>query len=160
LPPGRVKMGAVLEPVTVWMVHLERGGDLQDEKGTLRMEEDALVFASKRSEAVTRFPFSATRGAKRVLGSPVLVVRWRDGDVRRETAFYFAQPPPLRRADTPMTERQALRTQRPSLFGMARGQSRRAQRKDAIRYLTARSADSRDSIGPWAKAITERARGA
>jgi hypothetical protein len=83
------------EPVTVWMVHLERATVHNDVKGTLSLEDDLLTFEVSSSSTLIVFPFSSITGVKRLRSSPVLLIEWRDEDVRRRTAFYFTQPPPL-----------------------------------------------------------------
>lgn len=150
--------GEVLKPITVWMVHLERGGDLREVKGTLRLDETAIVF-EEREGATTRLPFDAVHRAKRTLGSPVMTVRWEHGGARRETAFYFAQPPPLPgRADEVATSgADLLRTRRPGLLGSARQSSKRRQRKQVMSYMAAHAGVSRDAIRAWVLAISERA---
>ena len=46
-PRPRGIMGGMPEPVTVWAVELGRTRRLEDVKGTLRLEEQALVFAPR-----------------------------------------------------------------------------------------------------------------
>jgi hypothetical protein len=143
------------------MVHLERGGDLREIKGTLRLEEEALVFEARGTGERTSFPLGSVRRAKRTFGSPVMVVRWMNDGARRETAFYFAQPPPLpgARADVPSSAEDLLRTRRPGLIASARQSSRRRQRRQAIGYMTTHAGASKESIGAWVRAISERAGG-
>jgi len=148
------------EPVTVWMVKLERGGDLREVKGTLRMDEDAVVFVDRKTQGETRVPFEGTRKVKRVFGSPVLVLNWRDGaGARSETAFYFVQPPPIP-TDTggAMPEREALRQPRPTIGTVLRQPSRRRQRRQSIGYLAARSRGAKVEIRLWAEEIRARTR--
>jgi hypothetical protein len=148
------------EPVTVWMVKLERGGDLREIKGTLRMDEDAVVFVDRKDGAETRVSFGATRKVKRVFGSPVMVLHWRDGDgARSETAFYFVQPPPVRseRGDA-MSDREALQQPRPTIGSVLRPPSRRRQRRESIGYLAARSREAKTTIRVWAEEIRTRIR--
>lgn len=152
-------MDDVPKPITVWMVHLERGGDLREVRGTLRLDETAIVF-EERDGPTTRFPFGSVRKAKRTIGSPVLVVRWERDGAPRETAFYFIQPPPLpgRTPDEPASGAELPRTRGPGLMGSARQSSRRRQRKQAMSYMTARAGTSREAIRVWVEAISERAR--
>ncbi len=147
-------------PVTVWMVKLERGGDLRDVKGTLRMDEDAVVFVDRKSHGETRVPFGATRKVKRVFGSPVLILGWRDGGgARSETAFYFVQPPPIpTESGGAMPEREALRQPRPTIGTVFRPPSRRRQRRESIGYLAARSREAKVTIRVWAEEIRARTR--
>jgi hypothetical protein len=141
------------EPATVWMVRLRRGARLREVKGTLRMDETALVFIDRTTQAETRLPFRGTRKVKRVLGSPVLILSWLEGEgIPAETAFFFVQPPPLR------TEH-AERSTQTQPATMLRQPSRRRQRRESIGYLTSRSRASRSTIKAWAKEIRARARG-
>jgi hypothetical protein len=87
-------MEPVIEPTTVWMVHLDRG--TPDEiQGTLSADEWELVFTDAASPETARFPFVDIVSVKRVLGSPVFTVGWRRDDEARHTAFYLTRPPPL-----------------------------------------------------------------
>lgn len=146
------------EPITVWMVHLERGGDLREVKGTLRLEQEAIVFEARANGETTSFPFSSVRRAKRTIGSPVMVVRWVHHGSRRETAFYFTQPPPLpgSRPDVPTSAADLLRTRRPGMIASARQSSRRRQRRQAISYMTTHAGASKETIAAWVRAISER----
>jgi hypothetical protein len=144
----------MLEPVTVWMVRqLRRGADLREVEGTLRLDDDAVVFTDRTADAETRLPFAATSKVKRIMGSPVLVLTWRDRDDEgTQTAFYFAKPPPMRSGPD-------RRDPQPPV-SLTRQPSRRRQRREGIGYLTARSRTSKATIKAWAEEIRARARGA
>jgi hypothetical protein len=150
-------MDDVPKPITVWMVHLERGGDLRETKGTLSLDETAIVF-EERDGGTTRFPLGSVRRAKRPIGSPVMLVHWERDGSRRETAFYFTQPPPLpgRTDAEPTSGAELLRSPRPGLIGSARQPSKRRQRKQAMSYMTAHAGTSREAIRVWVQAISER----
>lgn len=140
------------EPVTVWMVKLRRGGDLREVEGTLRMDHDALVFSARTNQAETRLPFAATSKVKRIVGSPVLLLTWTDqAGEGAQTAFYFAEPPPMRSG----VDRRS--PQPPPT--MLHQPSRRRQRRESIGYLTSRSRSSRPTIKAWAAEIRARAGG-
>jgi hypothetical protein len=83
----------MLEPVVVWKVELRRGRDPVDVEGTLTLTDDALVFEDLDGDT-TSIDFSEIDRARRQRMSPILLVRHRDTSLG-ETAFYFAQPPPL-----------------------------------------------------------------
>ena len=87
----------VVEPVTVWMVHLGLGDGRKaaEVRGTLTLGNDGLEFVERKTGADVRFDYTSIQRAKRVRGSPVLLVDWRRGEESRKTAFYFSQPPPL-----------------------------------------------------------------
>ncbi len=146
-------MTPVVEPVTVWRVRLRRG-DVRDAEGTLRLDGDALVFEDHASSAATTLELSTVRSARRVRGSPILLVAHVDGDERVETAFYFSQPPPLdtRAGESP--------TGRPigSMAAM-RGASKRGHRRENVKYLTARAGRFKQEIREWVEEIEARARG-
>src|SRR5436190_20442345 len=86
-------MEPVIEPTTVWMVHLDRGASDETE-GILSVDERELVFVDAASPATTHFPFVDIVNVKRVLGSPAFTLGWRREDERHDTAFYLTPPPP------------------------------------------------------------------
>lgn len=136
------------EPTTVWMVHLGTGSP-NDVKGVLSMRDDAVVFDAEHVSA--SFPWPTIRRAKRLRGSPVLLVEWREADAARRTAFYFTKPPPLQPAD-PLTEPLAAR----GAFAAMRRPSKRRHQRQNIRYLQTVAADNKALIQAWATAISER----
>lgn len=142
------------EPVTVWKVRLRRG-DLREHEGTLRLDDDALVFEDTASTDETRLEFSAIRSAKRVRASPILLVAHEDRGERVETAFYFSQPPPLdassRRGGEAASKDRAL----PPLASV-RGSSRKRHQRENVRYLTARSGSLKPTIEAWVQEIGAR----
>ena len=160
------------EKVTVWMVHLERAGDLHDIEGELDMDDDAVVFRHRTTPAELRFPFPAIRRVRRVMGSPVFVLEWSastetstegrrgSGDARR-TAFYFAKPPPL---DSPMDAKPAAGTRAPDelprpslregLGGVGGLGGRRRHRRRNVGYLTVRSSTMKPLVKAWCDEIS------
>ena len=84
----------MIEPTTVWMVHLDRT-PTDETEGILSADEWELVFVDAGSPETTRFPFVDIVNVKRVVGSPVFTLGWRLHDERRQTAFYLTRPPPL-----------------------------------------------------------------
>ena len=151
-PRGTGEDGPMPEPATVWMVKLQRVGDLRELKGTLRMDEEALVFTDRSTEVETRLPFAATRKVKRIVGSPVLILTWQnDAGATTQTAFYFAEPPPIRSAH-------GVGSPQPPPATVLQQPSRRRQRREGIRYLTARSRSTSATIKGWAEEIRARVR--
>jgi hypothetical protein len=145
-----------LNPVTVWMVHLAKGEVDQDVKGTIELGEDALVFTATRAETEMRFMFRAIQRARRLRGSPVLLVEWdREGEPRR-TAMYFTQPPPLFPAAGDSSMAGAPPQRLTAVTAFRRSGKRRAQRGNA-RYLQTMGMSLRDLIQVWADAVNERA---
>jgi hypothetical protein len=145
----------VVEPVTVWMVHLGGGIKPAEVRGTLSLGERGLEFAEHKSGQDVRFGYDSIRRAKRIRGSPVLLVDWREGDADRRTAFYFSQPPPL---ETP--ERSPSLVPRGPLGPFMRGTpSRRQVARLNLGYLRLTSVANRDVVRAWTRAIAERAGG-
>ena len=142
----------MVEPVTVWRVHLRRG-DVHDREGTLRLDDDVLVFEDRASAGETRLEISAIRSAKRVKGSPILLVAHDDGGNQVETAFYFSQPPPLETSAGTVGGSSARPTL--GLAAMQRPSKKRHQREN-VRYLTARGGSLKQTIEDWVEEIGER----
>src|SRR5438105_4351495 len=80
------------------MVRLKRG-DTSEVAGTLKLVEDSLSFVPKDGSYDMRIQVATISKARRVRGSPVLVVRHRTQSGTVETAFYFTQPPPMPRTE-------------------------------------------------------------
>jgi hypothetical protein len=137
--------------VTVWMVHLRRGEVEREYKGSIALEEEALVFSDPRQGRELRFAYLSIRRAKRLRTSPVLVVDWLDEGERRRTAFYFTQPPPLYPAAREAQTQDAAPS--PSLLGpFKRTGKHKAQRTNA-RYLQTYGIGKKDEIQAWADAV-------
>jgi hypothetical protein len=131
------------EPATVWMVHLGGGRGVDEQKGTLSLEEDAVVFAFADSLERQRIPLSTAKKAKRVRGSPVLILSWVQEGRPRSTAFYFVQPPPLRPPELDEADRP-----RPG-FGMFGRPSKRRQQRTNVRYLQTMGGGHKPVIQAW-----------
>jgi hypothetical protein len=138
--------GPMPEATTVWAVDLIREPK-KDRQGTLSLQPEHLVFEPRvAGAAALRIPIAAIRRARRLRGSPVLlVVHERDG-IRSETAFYFVQPPPLE----PVLGRDERLT--PLSFGRT---SRRRARRQNVGYLGLSNRDKRGQVDEWARAVTE-----
>ena len=69
----------VVEPVIVWMVHLALGDGKKpaEVRGTLSLGDEGLEFVERKTGADVRFDYTSIRRAKRLRGSPVLLVDWR-----------------------------------------------------------------------------------
>jgi hypothetical protein len=147
----------VIEPTTVWMVHLDRAPTAEIE-GTLSADAWELVFVDADSPETTRFPFVDIVSVKRVLGSPVFTLGWRLHDERRQTAFYLTRPPPLgtlapQSGPPDIPDLRAATTLRRS--------GRWRQRRDNTRYLAATSTslkERRDALVSQIKAAMKQAR--
>jgi hypothetical protein len=136
----------VPKPVTVWAVELGPETALDDTKGTLELEGDALVFTpAVEGRGGIRIPLEQISRIRRLRGSPVLMVsRSAEGPTRR-TAFYFAQPPPL----GVLLGKQE--DHRPGLAGFRN--PRRRARKENAQYLGTVNRDRRAVLTEWVRAV-------
>jgi hypothetical protein len=150
----------VLEPATVWMVKLRRG-DLADIKGTLQLDGDALRFTEDTSGIDHRFVYTDVRRARRVRGSPILILAHGSEHGTVETAFYFTQPPPLRAPapGSPVAPASTAGGRPLGPFGAMRRTSKRRHMRENVRYLTVQSGSKKPLIQAWAEEITARRRG-
>jgi hypothetical protein len=145
----------VVAPVTVWMVHLGAGIRPSEVRGTLTLGDDGLEFTGHESGVDVRVGYDSIRRAKRIRGSPVLLVDWREGDADRRTGFYFSQPPPLEG-----TPRSPTITPRGPFGPFTRGTpSRRQVARMNVGYLRSTNAANRELLRAWERAVTERAAG-
>ena len=64
----------VVEPVEVWMVHLGAGSKPREIRGTLTLGDRSLEFVERKTGVDVRFDYDSIRRAKRIKGSPVLLV--------------------------------------------------------------------------------------
>jgi hypothetical protein len=146
-------MPCMPEPVTVWMVELGVGA--AEVRGSLSLEDDGVVFTRDGSGARSRFAFEDVRGAKRVRGSPILLLAHRGDEGARKIAFYFSQPPPLEPPEpgAPPPPGMGL-TSRPSgAFGAVRRTSKRRHMRSNMGYLTSSNAGKKGLIESWAAEI-------
>jgi hypothetical protein len=153
---GKDEDWRVVEPVTVWMVHLGLGDGRKpaEVRGTLSLGDEGLEFVERKSGADVRFDYASIRRAKRLRGSPVLLVDWRRGDEPRKTAFYFTQPPPLE----PVTRSATIEPRGPlGPFTRATPSKRQVARMN-LGYLRSTSVTNRGVVKAWAEAVTERIR--
>ncbi len=145
------------EPVTVWMVHLASGMSSEVE-GTLRLEPESLVFEPATTPAELRFPYATIAKVRRVIGSPVIIVEWTDDAMRKRTAFYFAQPPPLH----PPTPEELLRMpDRPrNPIAERRALSKRRHTRTNLGYLAVRAKGTKPTVQAWTSELKVRVRDA
>lgn len=155
------------EPTTVWMVRL-RKGELGERKGLLTLDAEGLVFRDASLEQVRTLRLEQVRRVKRVRGSPILLVSHEDDRGVKETAFYFAQPPPLAPADpfavseTPAPDGSSAGSAagRPlSPLAAMRRTSKKRHMRENVRYLTAKSGNWKPEIQAWVEEITARLNG-
>jgi hypothetical protein len=146
--------GRVPGSTIVWMVHLGRGLPPTDVRGTLTLGDAALEFTAVGTGGGTRIEYPAIRRARRIRGSPVLLVDWLDGGVKRRTAFYFSQPPPL----NPEPRSSSLT---PGPLGPFRRPTptRRQVARMNLGYLRSTSVANRGLLREWQEAVEARASG-
>jgi hypothetical protein len=128
------------EPSQVWMVHRRTGPEGQ--KGELALESGRVVFSPTGGADPTVFPIEDIRGARRVIGSPVLELRLAARSEFRMVGFYFVQPPSLDPSD-----------------GTGRVMKRRAARKTAVVKLRTWNALKKDEIRDWVRELKPLLRG-
>lgn len=136
--------GGVSESVNVWAVELGRESPLEEVKGSLSLTSEALVFTprdERRSEQ--RYRLVEISKARRLRGSPVLMVVRDVGGLPARTAFYFVQPPPLERPDT---------ATRPAPFGTGRNSKRKARRQN-VSYLGMWSKEKKALLREWERQV-------
>ncbi len=155
------KMFTMPRPAKVWMVPLGRT-PIVEIVGELRLEDDCLLFEPREDGApATRLGFEVITKVRRLRGSPVLMVTHGASDAaRRQTAFYFTQPPALTHIVRSMTPRDAdvdPDAMRPSAFGMAqrRPSKRRSVRTNAT-YLAQQGTNRKRQIQEWVEEIRPR----
>ena len=130
------------DPVAVWLV---RPGRPEAVPGTLSLERDALTFTPEDGEPVRVHAHTIVR-ARRRLGTPILVVRYRDGLEYGTLFLYFMEPPPLRVEPSSADQRGRPRT-------------RRGRRRDAMVRLGGAASLHTPVIRKWTRAIGRIGRG-
>lgn len=135
------------------MVHLRAGAKPAEIRGTMTLGDEGLEFVEKKTGSDVRFAYTAIRRAKRIRGSPVLLVDWGHEGEERRTAFYFSQPPPLE----PVPRSATLDPRGPlGPFTRATPSKRQVARMN-LGYLRSTSVVSRKTVQAWATALMERA---
>jgi hypothetical protein len=145
----------VVEPVNVWMVHLGTGSKPPEVRGTLTLGESGLEFVERKTGADVQFDYGSIRRAKRIKGSPVLMIDWRKDGEDRKTAFYFSQPPPLE----PVPRSPTIDPPGPlGPFTRATPSKRQVARMN-LGYLRSTNVANKRIVRDWVDAVTERAGG-
>ena len=124
----------MIEPTTVWAARL--GSPDEGIKGYLVLETEHLSFTSELGDIEIRIPLAEVRRARRIFGSPVMVIEHD----RSVVAFYFAQPPPLVRSRKHLLNRR--------------------ERSNTLAYLGDTNTTRREDIKRWVKEIKRAARAA
>ena len=143
---------------TVWMVHLRRGEPVVEIEGEIDLTGDAVVFTDAEDGESVSFAYSSVLRAKRLRGSPVLLLEWQSEGEPRRTAFYFSQPPPLTPPEPGQTSLPGdpFTTRPTGAFGAIRRSSKRRHQKTNIQYLQTVGIKQKDEIKGWVDAIMER----
>jgi hypothetical protein len=143
-----------LETIVVWMVHLIRGEPVEEVKGLLALDPDELVFETSTPGEVLRLPYADMRQAKRLRGSPVLMVEWNQGRQLRRTAFYFVEPPPMVTRD-PTVSAPGDPARIGSPFRSIRSAKRKQQRQN-VHYFAMRGGSLKPALRAWASEVSAR----
>jgi hypothetical protein len=120
----------MIEPVTVWAVRI--GVSDRETEGRLSLEPAALVFDLANEEGALRIALRDVRKARRVRGSPILVVDSIEEKRQIRFAFYFVKPPPL--------------------VPQGRESKGRVKRK-AVGYLQTANGHMKDVVREWEQAV-------
>jgi hypothetical protein len=129
--------------VTVWAVELAPESSLEEVKGSLALSSDALVFTPRDEQrAERRYALRELVQARRLRGSPVLMILRQGPEGPRRTAFYFVQPPPLER-DAPA---------RPGPLGLGRN-TRRKVRRQNVSYLGLWNKEKKALLREWERQV-------
>jgi hypothetical protein len=145
-------MAPVPAAITVWMVDLGPASGLEEVQGSLALASDALVFTPRSEGPERRFTLREVVQARRLRGSPILMIATGSAAGSTRTAFYFVQPPPLERSEDPG---------RLGPFGAVRSSRRRVRRQNAT-YLGSWNREKKGLVREWereVRAAAEAARG-
>ena len=139
----------VVEPVIVWMVHLGSGtGGSRSRCGAPSPSgTSGLEFVEKKTGADVRFDYASIRRAKRMRGSPVLMVDWRrTASLGRRPSTSPSHPPWSRCPG----RRRSSRAGRSGPFTRATPSKRQVARMN-LGYLRSTSAANKDVVKAWAE---------
>ena len=147
-----------MDGTIVWMVPL-RQGSTEEQRGVLTLEAPHLVFTDRREGSRLEIPLADIRKARRVRGSPIMVLTLDEGPGRCDLAFYFAQPPPLK-SQQKASDRPRLLTPFGGVGGdESSGKTTKKVMRTNVSYLSQASASKKPEIQAWLKAIREAGRG-
>lgn len=132
------------EIVRVWAVDLEEGASLEGLPGELSLERDRLRFTPAESTEGLDIPLISIVKARRLRGSPVLLVVHERQAMRVRTAFYFVRPPSLKAFTEGQAERTALSTLR---------NPRRKARRQNVGYLGVMNRTKKPEVREWERAV-------
>jgi len=142
LAPGEDE--GMRDTVRAWAVELGRGS-MREREGSLSLDVDALAFEAKDGYSHLRIGFAEIRRARRLRGSPVLMIVHGTEGRRDRTAFYFVQPPPLQPVLGSAPER-------PGPLSIGRNSARKARRQNTG-YLGLWNRQKKVELAQWERAI-------
>lgn len=147
--------GLVPDSTIVWLVQLGTGIPPNEVRGRLQLGATGLEFTAVPPGADTRIEYAEIRKARRIRGSPVLLVDWQREGAKRRTAFYFSQPPPLKPAP------RSPEIVPPGPLGpfTRATPSRRQVARMNLGYLRSTSVTNRELLRDWERAVSERMNG-
>lgn len=145
MPDASLPEPIVPGPTTVWAVEMHLG--TLERKGTLSLEPDAVHFSPDSSGREIRIAFADLTRARRLRGSPVLLIAHTEGGRKLRTAFYFVEPPPL----GPLLGKEEPVPQRPSLFPRS---TRRRVRRQNVGYLSLSNRVKKEEVREWERALS------
>lgn len=129
-------MVGMIEPTTVWAVRI--GLSNEDARGRLSIEGEHLVFELHEEAGTLRLPLKGIRKARRLRGSPVLVVECEEEAGPARFAFFFTKPPPM-----------------PGKKAGTSREPRHRTRRRTITYLQTSNADRKGLVKDWERAVRE-----
>jgi hypothetical protein len=147
--------GLVPESTIVWLVHLGAGIPPTEVRGRLHLGEAGLEFTAVPPGVDARIEYAEIRKARRIRGSPVLLVDWQHEGSKRRSAFYFSQPPPLE----PVPRSPTIVPPGPLGPFTRSTPSRRQVARMNLGYLRSTSARNRELLREWERAVSERVNG-
>jgi hypothetical protein len=119
-------------------------GPSTEVRGSLALASDELVFTPKDDVfPERRIALREIKEARRLRGSPVLMVVHEPGAQPSRVAFYFVQPPPL---EVPMEPA------RVAMWGIGRSAKRRVRRQNAS-YLGNWNREKKAVLVEWERQV-------
>ena len=130
----------------MWQVELGKSEAPEEVKGTLELSHRDLIFTPRdETRPTVKIPLDEIAKAKRLRGSPVLMVLRETAAGLERTAFYFAQPPPIAAIrDAPVERRTGIAAFR---------NPKRQARRDNISYLGLMNRDNKAAVKEWVRAV-------
>ena len=130
----------------MWQVELGKPEGPEEVRGTLELSHRDLIFTPRdETRPTVKIPLDEIAKAKRLRGSPVLMVLRETAAGLERTAFYFAQPPPI-------AALRGVPVERRTGIAVFRNPKRQA-RRDNISYLGLMNRDNKAALKEWVRAV-------